>query len=410
MAIALLSIGTELLRGEIENTNASWLCREAVALGASVSAAETVGDDVDTIARTLSRLGQTHSFIVCTGGLGPTTDDLTSLAVGRCLGVGLVRDAASFEHLRARYEQRGFRFSESNQKQCDFPEGAQVLANDWGTAPGFCVKIGQARAFFFPGVPREMQPMFERYVRPALVAAGAGHTSQIRVRTYGAAESSINDQLQGIAEQFAVTIGYRAHFPEIDVKPLATRDDEKAATLAVRNAADAISGRLGPLVYGEGEAGLAEVVIAALRSTGKSLGLAESCTGGLVASLLTAHSCSDVFVGGVVSYANAVKSRLLGVSAESLAREGAVSEATVQAMAQGAADALGCDLALAISGIAGPTGGTTDKPVGLVHFALGHGEEMMTKHVTFPFGDRVRIQLAAAYYGLNLVRLSLLGN
>lgn len=407
MAIALLSIGTELLRGEIENTNVSWLGRSIVALGADVDTAETVGDDVDTIVAALLRLSARHSLIVSTGGLGPTTDDLTSSAVARALGVELVRDEPSLEHLRQRYERRGLRFGESNQKQCDFPSGARILPNDWGTAPGFSVTIGQALAFFFPGVPREMQPMFERYTRPEIAARSETHTSIVRIRVYGATESSINDQLRDIEQRFGVTIGYRAHFPEIDVKPLATRPDERSATEAARAAADAIRERLGPLVYGEGDAGLPEVVIALLRRSKKSLGLAESCTGGLVSALLTAHSSSDVFRGGVVSYANDVKTQVLGVDAEALASHGAVSEVVVRQMAEGAARTLGSDLVLAISGIAGPSGGSAEKPVGLVHFALRVGANVSTTQVTF-VGDRARIQLGAAYHGLNLVRRALL--
>lgn len=406
MTVALLSIGTELLRGEIENTNASWLSREIVAVGATVDDAQTVADDIDAIVRALERLAATHAFVVCTGGLGPTTDDLTSLAVARALGVELVRDAASFERLRERYQARGFRFSESNQKQCDFPSGAEVLPNDWGTAPGFCVRLGRAEAFFFPGVPREMQPMFERYVRPRLAAATSGHTAQIRLRAYGATESSINDQLDGIEAEYGVSIGYRAHFPEIDVKPLATRDTEALAQHAVRAAADAIRERLGPLVYGEGDAGLAEVVIDLLRRAGLTLGLAESCTGGLVASLVTAHPCSDAFLGSIVCYDNPVKTNLLGVSREVLDAHGAVSEATAREMALGALRALGAPVVLAVTGIAGPTGGSAEKPVGLVHFAVSIGGTISTKQERF-HGDRRRIQLGAAYYGLNLLRLAL---
>jgi nicotinamide-nucleotide amidase len=281
------------------------------------------------------------------------------------------------------------------------------LPNDWGTAPGFSLALGKATAFFFPGVPREMQPMFERYVRPMVLGHSDQRTAQVRIRAYGATESSINDQLVGIEERFGVTLGYRAHFPEIDVKPLAQRDTDRAAMEAAQEAATEIRRRLGPLVYGEGDRGLPEVVIDALRHSGKRFGLAESCTGGLVAALLSAHSCSDVFRGGVVSYANGVKTDLLGVSSSVLGAEGAVSDAVVRQMALGAVRSLGCDVALAISGVAGPTGGSPEKPVGLVHFAVHCDGHVSTRHVTL-HGDRKRIQLGAAYYGLNLVRLALL--
>lgn len=402
MTVALLSIGTELVRGEIENTNASWLCREITALGASVDRMLTVSDQRGDIEAAVLELCSKHDLLVATGGLGPTTDDITAESVARALGVPLVRDPESLERLRLRYEKYGVRFGKSNQKQADFPSGARVLPNDWGTAPGFAVRVGTSLAFFFPGVPREMQPMFDRYVRNEIEGRLSEYAAQVRLRVYGATEASVNDQLAGIEAEFGVTIGYRAHFPEIEVKPLALRATREEARDAADRAARAIRERLGRLVYGEGDTDLAGVVLEALRTRGKTLALAESCTGGLVSACITAHPASDVFQGAIVSYADRVKISELGVAAEALAQYGAVSEAVVTQMAQGARRALASDYALGVSGIAGPTGGTSEKPVGLVHFAVAGPTRTLHRHVVLR-GDRERIQRGAAHFGLKLL-------
>lgn len=409
MTVAIVCIGTELLRGEIENTNASWLCREVVALGRAVGTIETIADDADVIAATLSRLGKDHDLLVCTGGLGPTTDDITSAVVAELVGVNLERDADVLAGLEERYRSRGITLNDGDKKQADFPKGATVRANDWGTAPGFSIAIEGALSFFFPGVPREMHPMFERYVVPELKRGMRTHTAQVRVRTFGAPESRVNHSLRGVEEQFDVTIGYRAHFPEIDVKPMATCATKEEAERRVRAAADEIRRRLGALVYGEGDVGMPETVLNLLRERKMWLGLAESCTGGLVASLLTEHSCSDVFLGGVVCYANSVKVGALGVDPQTLQSEGAVSEETVRQMARGAIERLGCDISLALSGVAGPGGGTEEKPVGLVHFAVATRDQVVCRQRTLQV-DRIRVQRWAAYAGLDLVRKMLTGD
>jgi nicotinamide-nucleotide amidase len=403
MSIAILCIGTELMRGEIDNTNASSLARRIVALGAELATVETVADDAAVMRECLLRLGEQHELLVCTGGLGPTTDDITSRVVAQTLGVPLLRDQESEARMRERYASRGLAFTLSNLKQADFPAGATVLANDWGTAPGFRVQLGRASAFFFPGVPREMQPMFERDVVPLIQKQLSRYTAQVRLRTFGAPESKVNDLLHGVEEAFNVTVGYRVHFPEIDVKPMATRDTREEAEAAVQAAAAEIRQRLGTLVHGEGDTGLPQAVGQLLTSQGLKLGFAESCTGGLISALLSAEPCSDFFQGAVVSYANAVKIHLLGVNAGTLEREGAVSEAVAAEMAEGARRVLACDVALAVSGIAGPGGGSAERPVGLVCFAAASEQRTLTQRRVFT-GDRARIQRWAAFAGFDLVR------
>jgi nicotinamide-nucleotide amidase len=399
MPAAVLSIGTELTRGEIVNTNASWLAEALTDRGLTVTAIETIADDRETIVETLRRLAQKHDVIVCTGGLGPTTDDITSECVAQLLGVRLVRDEASLDAIRARMARFNRVMATSNEKQADFPEGARIIPNRKGTAPGFSAKIGSAISFYMPGVPREMKSMFEEHVAPAL--AGFIHETihQVRLKTFGMTESGVNDALAGIEAEHAVTLAYRAHFPEIEVKVHARDKD------AARRAADAIHSRLGPdVVYGEGDVTFAEQLGKLLVQKGWKLSLAESCTGGTVARLVTERGgSSDFFVGSAVTYANSAKQALLGVPEELLAEHGAVSAEVARSMAEGALRAFGADVALSLTGVAGPGGGTPEKPVGLVCYAVATKDGATDRKMVFP-GSRTQVRDLAAFAGLALVR------
>ncbi|HEX2730395.1 MAG TPA: competence/damage-inducible protein A [Polyangiaceae bacterium] len=412
MSAAVLTIGTEVVRGEIENTNASWLCERMTDLGMEVTECASVADDERDIRETLERLGWRHSVIVTTGGLGPTTDDLTTRVVADTLGVPLVRDTASLELIKAKFTRAAVEFSESNAKQADFPQGADILANDWGTAPGFRVQLGKSRAFFLPGVPREMKPMFARYIEPALTAIVSQDSkrriAQTRLRVFGLAESKINDMLKGVERQFDVIIGYRAHMPQIEIKTLASRESLAEAEAASEQAAAAISERLGNFVYGRGARDLPQVIGEALSERGWRLGLAESCTGGLISDLITREPASHYFSGSVVCYSNTSKVKLLGVPADLIERHGAVSEEVVRAMAEGARGALDCEASIAVSGIAGPSGATAEKPLGLVHWAVSSPLGTVAKSAIFPHSRRQN-QLRAAYAGLDLLRRQLAG-
>lgn len=404
MTTAILCIGTELTRGELVNTNATWLAEELTRLGLEVTELAVTDDDRARIERFIGRLAREHDLLVCTGGLGPTTDDLTSECVARVLGTTLERDADSFERIRARMTRFGRTMAPSNAKQADFPRGARILPNDLGTAPGFSLQIGRCLAFFLPGVPREMKGLFERYIAPAAASLVADHGTQILFRTFGMAESTINDKLAGIERAHSVTIGYRAHFPEIDVKVLARAADAASATARARAAADEVRARLPDVIYGEGPRRLPEIVGAILVERGLSLGIAESCTGGLVTKLLTDASGASAFLkGSAITYSNELKQRLLGVPAELLAAHGAVSEPVARSMAEGALFALETDVALSITGVAGPTGGTREKPVGLVHLAVATKAGTTPYTINFP-GTREQIRMLSAYRGLWLVR------
>jgi nicotinamide-nucleotide amidase len=409
MSAAVACIGTELVRGEIVNTNASWLAERLTAEGVEVAAIETVGDEPSTIRATLRRLGQEHSLIVCTGGLGPTSDDVTTQSVASLLGLPLERDGTTLAAIEARLARFGRTMAASNAKQADVPQGARVLPNEQGTAPGFSIQVGRALAFFLPGVPAEMRAMFCTQVAPALPPRDGKRTAQVRLRTFGLPESAVNDRLEGLEAQFGVKVGYRAHFPEIEVRLLGRDDDEDRARQLVRRAADEVVRRLGPEVaFGEGETGLAEVVGRLLAQRGLRLALAESCTGGLLAELITeVPGASAHFAGGAVTYSNHAKQALLGVDAALLAEHGAVSVEVARAMARGARARFAADIGLALTGIAGPSGGSTQKPVGTVHCAVATADGCEDATMFHP-GTRRQVRLRAAYCGLALVRRLLL--
>jgi competence/damage-inducible protein CinA-like protein len=406
MACVVLSIGTELTRGELVNSNAAWLAAELTALGFEVSEHAVVDDDVDRIVGTLRRLASSARVVVSTGGLGPTTDDLTTAAVATALGARLVRDDASLEHIRRRVERAGRTLTATNAKQADFPEGAEILPNPVGTAPGFSVRMAECAFYFMPGVPSEMKRMFEDQVVKRVRSLAPNNLFQSRLRTFGLPESVVGEKLAGVEAAYpGTTIGYRAHFPEIEVKVLARAASYAAARELCDRATVDVRARLGPYVYGEADDTFAGVVGRALRARGWTLAIAESCTGGLVGHMLTREpGASEFLLLDAVTYANSAKSTILGVDEETIRWHGAVSPEVACAMALGARRVSGADLALSLTGVAGPSGGTDSKPVGTVHIALARPDGTAeSRHQLFT-GDRLRIQTLASYAGLQMVR------
>jgi nicotinamide-nucleotide amidase len=407
MTAAVLCIGTELTRGELLNSNATWLAEALTRVGLEVTAIDCVDDERGRIEAYLRRLSGEHRVLVCTGGLGPTTDDITTECAARVAGVGLVRDDASLLRIEELLRRFGRKMAVSNAKQADFPEGARILPNPNGTAPGFHVKLGSCAAYFMPGVPREMKAMFEASIEPDLAALVSEQRQQIVLRCFGLPESEVNDRLAGVEAAHGVVIGYRASLPEIEVKVLAQAATREAALAAARRAADDVRARLGDYIYGEGFGSLPEHVGAMLAERGKTLAIAESCTGGLAAELLTRiPGSSRYFLGGAVAYANSAKTTLLGVPEALLVAHGAVSAEVARAMAEGVRARLGADFGLAFTGIAGPDGGTPQKPVGLVHWALASASATQAAERVF-LGGRLDIRRRAAFAGFDLLRRTL---
>lgn len=411
MTAAVLSIGTELTRGELVNTNASWLAERLTLLGFEVQEVATVDDHVGRIAETVTRLAARHRVIVSTGGLGPTTDDLTTEAVARALGVALERHEPSIEAIKRRFTAMGREMSPSNAKQADFPAGATVLPNPAGTAPGFAVDLDASRVFALPGVPSEMHRIFEDSIEPVIAGLAERQTHQIRLRTFGLTESKVGELLAGIEEEDGVTIGYRASFPEIEVKILARSAAQQDAGAIAERAAAKARERLREVVYGEGDDRFEAYVGRALRDRGLTLAIAESCTGGMIGEMVTrVPGSSEYLLFDAVTYSNAAKHDLLGVDVELMRAYGAVSAEVATAMASGALRRAEADIAIAVTGIAGPGGGTDEKPIGTVWFALAQRDQPTVNRTMKLFGDRERIRTLASYVALKMVATAALAH
>lgn len=412
MTVALLSIGTELTRGELVDTNAAWLAEQLTTLGFEVREQATVDDDVGRIGAALERLAAAARVVVCTGGLGPTSDDLTCEAVAAHLGRPLERHGFVLDRIRARYAARGQVMPVANERQADFPRGAKLIDNSVGTAPGFEVALGQARCFFLPGVPREMKHLFVEHLRPEVAPLAQRTTHQVHLRTFGLPESQVATLLADFEAAYPdVTVGYRASFPEIEVKILARGEHAAAAEGRAKLVAAEARAALGDIVYGERADRFPAVVGQALRDRGLLLAVAESCTGGLIGAMLTEAPGSSEFLlfDGVV-YANSAKERVLGVPNETLRCHGAVSGETAAAMAEGAQRAVDANLAVSVTGVAGPGGGTEDKPVGTVWFGLARDDAPTLTFRRRFSGDRDQVRGRAAHFALDLVRRAATGD
>lgn len=399
MRIELLTIGDELTSGLTVDTNAAEIARRLADLGLRVDRVTTLRDDLDALVAEVRAIAARADVCVASGGLGPTPDDLTADALAAAAGVELHEDEAVWAHIRAVFAP-----SEPpavNRRQCRVPAGGRALPTEVGTAPGLELAIGGCTFFALPGVPHEMRWHLDRHVLPALAARLPGGTASWHTRTLafaGIGESSLAQRIAGVELPAGVRIAWRTR-PLVNEVRLSGPDPAALEVAAGRIAAVAASSFLG-----HGVPGLAEAVLAACRARGLRLGAAESCTGGLLGATVTeVPGASDVFTGAIVSYADAVKAGVLGVPPGVLAEHGAVSEPCARAMAAGARRALGCDVAVAITGIAGPGGGTPDKPVGTVCFGyVGPGfEHTETLRLR---GDRARVRLRSVARALDGVR------
>lgn len=413
MRVELITIGDELLLGFTIDTNAAFLGRELAALGVDVPRRTTVGDDRDAIAAAIREALSRSDGVITTGGLGPTSDDLTIEAVAAALEAELVRDDAVVARLEEMWRSRGRSdpLPQANLSQAMLPRGARVLRNDHGTAPGvFAEAAGDRWVAVLPGVPREMREMYNGSLRDLIRARAPDDrvVASRTVRTTGIAESLLPPLLGDDAQNSGdLTLAYLPAVEGVDLR-LTCRGlppDEAERTLAA--AARKLFMRLAPYAYAEGTMDLAEVVLECCRRSGLRLAIAESCTGGLLGQRLTAvPGSSDVFAGGIIAYDYEVKVRLLGVDRAELEKCGAVSEPVVRAMADGVRSRLGVGLGVAITGIAGPGGGTPEKPVGTVWIAVATPGGIVARQLRL-FGDRDEIRRRSAQAALDLVRHSL---
>jgi len=409
MKASLISVGNELLDGQTVDTNAAFLGRELVSLGLPVTSQFTAGDDIDRIARVLALACEDADVVLVTGGLGPTADDLTRQALARFLGVELRLSEDLLRQVKAFFDRRGVVMPEINAIQAHLPAGTEAIPNDLGTAPGVLARCRGRLIALMPGVPFEMRQMFGRSLVPILRQACAGQVVVVhRLRCFGEGESSLAERIGSIME--------RGRNPQVNctvdggvvtLHIVATAGDLDEARQRAARDVETLRARLGSLLFGTGDQTLAEVVGGQLARAGKTLAVAESCTGGLLAKMLTdVGGSSRYFTCGWVTYSNQAKIRELGVPADALDTYGAVSEQVALAMARGARREAGTDYAIGITGIAGPAGGTEEKPVGLVFIAVEDEEGARAERFQFS-KDRHFIRQRAAQTALNMVRLRL---
>ncbi|MEB2344067.1 MAG: competence/damage-inducible protein A [Deltaproteobacteria bacterium] len=413
MKAEILTIGDELLRGEIVDTNTAFLAERLLRIDVETRFHTTVLDDRADIRAAFVRAVARADIVLVSGGLGPTRDDLTIEVLAEAFGRRLVLHEASLAALHAFFARFGREMTANNEKQAWFPEGAEVLENPIGTAPGCLLEAspGGALLFCMPGVPRELYQMMDEQVLPRIAARRrvTGYARGALLRTFGIGESTLDERLRDVALPPGVELGFRTQFPDNHVRPVARAATPEEADARLCAALAALRERLGSLVYGEGEDALEVVLGRLLAAHGRTLATAESCTGGMIAELLTAVPGSSAYLrGGVVAYADAAKTALLGVPEALLAEHGAVSEPVARAMAEGARARFGADYAVATTGIAGPTGGTKEKPVGLVFVALADAAGTESRELFFAFG-RERNRRLAAQVAMDWVRRRLLG-
>jgi nicotinamide-nucleotide amidase len=410
--IEIVAIGDELLSGATIDLNAAVIARTLEPLGLRVTRKTTVGDVPEAIAAAVETALQRAGAAITTGGLGPTQDDVTMEAVAGVFGRGVEFRKDLWQALEARWARRGRAIPESNRKQVEVPAGAEVFPNPRGTAPGLAVEDDRLGiCVLLPGPPHEMENILRDSVAPYLgrrVGSGARRPFRRIVRTAGIAESAIAERVGDRLADLAVDVAFLPEVDCNDIRLTAWGENEDETSGALDEAVDRVRRILGSHIYAEEEIELAEAVGVLLRERGLTVAVAESCTAGLIAGRLTEPAgASDYLWGGMVVYDDKAKVELLGVSEDTLARHGAVSEETVREMAEGACRRSGADAVIAVTGIAGPTGGTDEKPVGTVWLAVRLGASTVTALRHYP-GTRDMVRMRAAQGGLDLLRRTVL--
>ena len=394
MKIGILTIGNELMNGRIADTNASFIAREINLQGWSVEAIMTVGDDFASIKNQLDYLLSMTGAVICSGGLGPTADDITTAAIAEAFGLPLYTDENVLSFIKDIFTKFNLRWVENNAKQAMFPQGAEVIPNSRGTAPGFALPVEGKFIFVIPGVPAEAKLMITHGVIPALrkqFPQNEQHAAKQTIKTFGLSEAAVDDRLKDIDfVSLGVSIGFYPVFPENHIVLIARQKTQEEAQKNLQKAQDEVAARLQDFIFSYGEKTLEEVIVGLLTEKKLTIAVAESCTGGLITNRLTDVSgSSDYLERGLVTYSNAAKIGMLGVPASIIEKHGAVSEETARLMAEGVRKLAGTDLGLSSTGIAGPTGGTKEKPVGTVYLAVANSKQTICRHYAFRW-DRSR--------------------
>ena len=408
MIAEIVSVGTELLMGQVVNTDAQFIAQRLAPLGFQVFYHTTVGDNVKRLTAVVHQAVERSDVVVFTGGLGPTDDDLTKETVAAALGLTVELIPEEAERLKKHFETRGNVFTPNNLKQASFPKSAIILPNAFGTAPGCIMTAENKTAILLPGPPRELFPMFQNHVMPYLEKLSGNKLYSRELRIFGKGESTITYELRDIIEtQTNPTVAPYVKTGEVSLRVTALCQNEAEGEQLARPMISEIISRLGDIVYSTVGESLPETCARMLTDDGQTLAIAESCTGGLVASELVAiPGCSKFLLEACVTYSDAAKVSRLGVRQETLDQFGAVSEQCAREMAEGMRKISGADYALATTGYAGPDGGTEENPVGTIYIALARPGETLVKRLSL-FGDRARIREIATLHAFDLLRRKL---
>jgi nicotinamide-nucleotide amidase len=407
--VQLLLTGNEIMSGDTVDSNSAMIAQRLGELAIGVYRKVTVGDDVQLLQRELAAMAADADLVIVNGGLGPTVDDLTAEILAAVAGVGIEQHPVAVAHLEQWCGRRNLTLNAANMKQAMLPAGCTIVDNPVGSAVGFELQVGNCRVICTPGVPGELRAMLD-----GILASLAQQLQRpverniLRLQTFGLGESTAQQMISDALPDWPkeVDLGFRAGAPQMEIKLSIDRADAADAQRRCREQLEAL---FGDHIIGEGDTQLAQRVLQLLRERGQTLTTAESCTGGLIASMLTRiPGSSDGFHAGFVTYANDIKQAILGVDEATLAQQGAVSEEVVIQMARGAMERSGADYAVAVSGVAGPDGGTEEKPVGTVWLAWGNRDEIRTRCLCWPV-ERSLFQTMVAAGALDVIRRMLLG-
>lgn len=408
MKLNLLLTGNELMAGDIIDSNSAMIAQHIAPLGWRIHKKVTVGDDSALLREEIDQLCHDADVLIINGGLGPTVDDLTAAVLAQLSGRALCEHPEAKDHLQQWCRQRGFSMNAANLKQAILPQGCNIIANARGSAVGIHIEHRGCQVLATPGVPSEVKQMLRDEIIPHLQQRfPSDHIHTLRLGVFGLGESGIQEMFDRQLPDWpdAIELGFRASMPVLEVKLTARGEDANSLMAQWRQPVEAL---LGDHLLGEMPLSLPSVLVDELARRQLTLCTAESCTGGLIASQITGIAgASKVFPGGVVSYSNAMKAQQLGVASQLLEEHGAVSEPVALAMAKGALSNTGADLALAVTGIAGPEGGSAEKPVGTVWIAWGRASDMRSLRLVLPF-DRQGFQMWVAALGLELIRRQVL--
>lgn len=409
MKCSIITIGTELLIGQVIDTNSAWLGKELADIGIQIASRFSISDNRNDMIKAFSRAEEDADLILITGGLGPTKDDITKVVLAEYFGVEMYFDEDQYTRIQSFFKQLNRPITEAHKNQCYFPSNVELIENNMGTAAGMLFHFHGKKFISMPGVPYEMKYIMQHGVLPELAKQSPVNIVHSTIQTAGVGETILADLIEDIEENLPphLSLAYLPSLGKVRVRVSGVAEDEESLKSEINEYTKKIVERFGKYVFGYGEDSLQQVVGEQLKAKGLMLGTAESCTGGSVAKLITSvPGSSNYFEGSVVSYTNELKRSLLQVKVNTLDNYGAVSEETVIEMVRGTIKLLNVDVAVSVSGIAGPGGGTPEKPVGTVWLCVGNKEKQFTKKLSL-LKDRDKNIEYSSFAALNMLRLFL---